>query len=150
MPGGPCGQDCMMLYRQFSEGLVRAQKCTPGAPGQCGHKAAGNLGCGGCRGWVQETGEIAAVAARWATECSGCGFYGICHPTICSQLEIAVCQPLPSGGGTCVNMERERPCPPEAKNEVPCDSDKYDYCYGQAMGMRICSCYPHDKRWRCY
>src|SRR4029450_2407795 len=106
----------------------------------------GPVGVGGFPAWAQEPRETPAVAARWDKECSGCRFFetaGRCHPVVCGQLEIPVCKALPSGGRTCVNMERERPCPPEARNEVPCDSDKYDSCYGQAMGMRICTCYPH-------
>jgi hypothetical protein len=152
-PNGPCRADCMALYKQYVDELLLAQRCDPGASGQCRSRASGNLGCGGCRAWVQDTSEIAAVAANWAAGCSGCRFYevaGRCHPIICSQLEIPVCKQLPTGGGTCVNMERERPCPPETKNNVPCDSDKYDYCHGQTPGTKICTCYPQDKFWRCY
>jgi hypothetical protein len=50
----------------------------------------------------------------------------------------------------CWFTRRERPCPPQAMTGAPCDSDKYDYCESQVVGMRICTCYPHEKMWRCY
>jgi hypothetical protein len=138
----------------------RRRRARPGRPRRPRHRPR-RLGPqrplrGGLHGAVQAVcGRAVARPAvrsrrlKWIAGCSGCRFYGVCHPTICSNLEIPVCKQLPTGGGTCVNMERERPCPPEAKHGVPCDSDKYDYCYG-APGTKICSCYPHEKIWRCY
>jgi len=152
-PGAPCAADCLEQSRQYAEALLRGQKCVPGAPGQCTSRAIGGpLVCGGrCVFWVQETGEIAAVLARHDRECAGCTFHqtpGRCHPTICNQLEIPVCKALPSGEGTCVNMERDRPCPPEAMYGAPCDRSKYDTCTN-GPGGASCAC-AGSGQWFCF
>ena len=111
--------------------------------------------CGGaCVAWVQETGEITAAVDRYFRECSGCTFHetpGRCHPIILARpWRYPVCQALPSGEGTCVNMEFERPCPPGLKTGTPCDPDKTDYCWSSGSASSLCTCRRHERSWFCF
>jgi hypothetical protein len=145
----------MEQSRQYADALLRSQKCVPGMPEQCTSRAIGsNLVCGGaCVAWVQETAEITAGVDRYFRECSGCTFHetpGRCHPIICTALERAVCKALPSGEGTCVNMEFDRPCPPGLKTGTPCDPEKTDYCYSGGASNSLCTCRRNEKSWFCF
>ena len=104
---------------------------------------------------MQETSELVAAVARYASECSGCTFQetpGRCHPVLCITLEIPVCKALPSGEGTCVNMDFDRPCPADAKDGMACDPAKYDYCHSNGPGSPTCACAgaPGAARWFCF
>jgi hypothetical protein len=152
-PGSPCPASCTELFSQYSEAFQAGSSCTPGEPNACSNRARSSLSfCGDCAYWVGDTRQMADLAARYDRECAGCRVgevTGRCHPTVCSTLEIPTCMPLASGGGTCLNQQRERPCPAGIANDQACDPAIHDYCYLNGRGGPACACERNSRRWLC-
>jgi hypothetical protein len=57
--------------------------------------------------------------------------------------------PLAAGGGTCINGEFERPCPPGTASGQPCDPARYDRCYPSGRNGPTCVCFGFNQQWFC-
>jgi hypothetical protein len=143
---------CLNLRNAYAEAIQRAKRCTPGAPGACAMKTWRRLGCGGgCETWVTEARELTPLRERFvALNClSMCPFDSPtgdrCHPVGCPDLGNAVCMATASGQGTCVDMERDRTCPPGTASGTPCPAVN-DHCVATPM---VCTC-PSNLRWSCF
>ena len=142
VPGGGCAAGCMALAGQYAEGVAKAKSCTPGVAGACSKRARGSVACGGCPAWVNDTTEIAPLADRFRRECGGCFLGGSgpnrCHLVGCAEIDTPVCMPLPAGGGTCVNQERDRSCAAGVKTGSPCMFGQDVYCMGGSQSFCLC------------
>jgi hypothetical protein len=144
-----CAPGCQALRAEYAEAVLRAQRCSAGGQSPCALKAPGSLGCGGCQVWVSDLTEVAPIANRFNDlGCYGCWFDGAagdnrCHTVGCADLEIPIC----AAQGTCINMAKDRTCPPGLMTGTPCTRQP-DYCLGG--GHTSCYCSANTPNWTCF
>ncbi|HVT10312.1 MAG TPA: hypothetical protein VHO67_22785, partial [Polyangia bacterium] len=101
--GGP-GQTCAQIESAYATALTDAKACTIGAGMQCRQLADTSIACPGCKVYVNDTTELAALKAQWTS--SGCALSrGVCPAIACVVPSPASCQAIgmtrPLTDGTC-------------------------------------------------
>jgi hypothetical protein len=88
--GGAPGRTCSQLESDYATALTAAKACTIGAGPQCRQLADTSIACPGCRVYVNDTTELAALKAQWTS--SGCSLSrGICPAIACIVPSPASC-----------------------------------------------------------
>jgi hypothetical protein len=92
--GGPgsCGTGgvCEMYEGEFTAALARARVCNPTLKLQCQMTSATQLGCSGCKVWVNSNVELDAIRTKWnAAGCQTCR--RLCPAIACRPVTTGVC-----------------------------------------------------------
>jgi hypothetical protein len=93
------GETCAELETDYSDALMAARKCTPGAADQCQHLVGLSISCPGCKGYVNDATTLDIIAGEWKDQ--GCKV-SVCPAIACIAPGTGVCLSTSGGpGGTC-------------------------------------------------
>ena len=93
------GETCAELETDYSDALMAARKCTPGAANQCQQLVGLSISCSGCKGYVNDATTLDTIAGEWKDQ--GCKV-SVCPAIACIAQGTGVCVSTSGGpGGTC-------------------------------------------------